>query len=185
MLPLHHGLRTDDPDRTGIFGLATRRSSLLSYVRVERLAGIEPASFAFARQRSSAELQACEKPPAGIEPAPRPYKGRVLAVDTTEARAPVARALRLGRQALSCALRGGIRRRYAALLLAVGVVAISGACRKWRCRDSNPRRRGASAVLFQLSYIPKGADGSIRTTTARDNGVTARRARQVLSVRKG
>jgi hypothetical protein len=25
------------------------------------------------------------KPPAGIEPAPRPYKGRVLAVDTTEA----------------------------------------------------------------------------------------------------
>src|SRR5438093_857707 len=105
MLPLHHGLRTDDPDRTGIFGLATRRSSLLSYVRVERLAGIEPASFAFARQRSSAELQACEKPPAGIEPAPRPYKGRVLAVDTTEARAPVARALPLGRRAPSCARR--------------------------------------------------------------------------------
>ena len=25
------------------------------------------------------------KPPAGFEPAPRPYKGRVLAVDTTEA----------------------------------------------------------------------------------------------------
>src|SRR4051812_38512681 len=28
------------------------------------------------------------KPPAGVEPAPRPYKGRVLAVDTTEACAP-------------------------------------------------------------------------------------------------
>src|SRR5881296_297797 len=27
-----------------------------------------------------------EEPPAGVEPAPRPYKGRVLAVDTTEAR---------------------------------------------------------------------------------------------------
>ena len=27
-----------------------------------------------------------KEPPAGIEPAPRPYKGRVLAVDTTEAR---------------------------------------------------------------------------------------------------
>ena len=26
-----------------------------------------------------------KKPPAGVEPAPRPYKGRVLAVDTTEA----------------------------------------------------------------------------------------------------
>jgi hypothetical protein len=34
----------------------------------------------------SAELRACEEPPAGVEPAPRPYKGRVLAVDTTEAR---------------------------------------------------------------------------------------------------
>jgi hypothetical protein len=27
-----------------------------------------------------------KEPPAGIEPAPRPYKGRVLAVDTTEAK---------------------------------------------------------------------------------------------------
>ena len=27
-----------------------------------------------------------EEPPAGVEPAPRPYKGRVLAVDTTEAK---------------------------------------------------------------------------------------------------
>jgi hypothetical protein len=34
----------------------------------------------------SAELRACvREPPAGVEPAPRPYKGRVLAVDTTEA----------------------------------------------------------------------------------------------------
>jgi hypothetical protein len=32
----------------------------------------------------STELRA-SKPPAGIEPALRPYKGRVLAVDTTEA----------------------------------------------------------------------------------------------------
>jgi hypothetical protein len=27
-----------------------------------------------------------EEPPAGVEPTPRPYKGRVLAVDTTEAK---------------------------------------------------------------------------------------------------
>ncbi len=33
----------------------------------------------------STELRAWKEPPAGIEPAPRPYKGRVLAVDTTEA----------------------------------------------------------------------------------------------------
>src|SRR5262245_6800395 len=57
---------------------------LLSYVREEvRPAGFEPASSAVARRRSSTELRA--KPPAGVEPAPRPYKGRVLAVDTTEA----------------------------------------------------------------------------------------------------
>jgi hypothetical protein len=30
------------------------------------------------------------KPPAGVEPAPRPYKGRVLAVDTTEAKVETA-----------------------------------------------------------------------------------------------
>src|SRR6185437_11975351 len=64
VLPLHHGL----VDRA-------------------RPAGVEPAASAFARQRSlSAELRACEEPPAGVEPAPRPYDGRVLAVDTTEAR---------------------------------------------------------------------------------------------------
>jgi hypothetical protein len=38
------------------------------------------------RSASSTELLTYEEPPAGIEPAPRPYKGRVLAVDTTEAR---------------------------------------------------------------------------------------------------
>ena len=62
----------------------------LSYVReVIRPAGIEPATSAVAEQCSSAELRALavlgKEPPAGVEPAPRPYKGRVLAVDTTEA----------------------------------------------------------------------------------------------------
>src|SRR5919199_1887836 len=47
-----------------------------------RPAGVEPAASAFAGQRSrSTELRACEKPPAGVEPAPRPYDGRVLAVE--------------------------------------------------------------------------------------------------------
>jgi hypothetical protein len=32
------------------------------------------------------ELRPRKEPPAGVEPAPRPYKGRVLAVDTTEAK---------------------------------------------------------------------------------------------------
>ena len=47
---------------------------LLSYVRerTRHVPGTVPRS-------------CLKEPPAGIEPAPRPYKGRVLAVDTTEA----------------------------------------------------------------------------------------------------
>src|SRR2546430_12523928 len=33
----------------------------------------------------SSDVCSSDLPPAGVEPAPRPYKGRVLAVDTTEA----------------------------------------------------------------------------------------------------
>ena len=88
MLPLHHGPvkrttriervspewrpgalpselrpRSDTPGWSRTSGLCRRRTALspLSYGRTK-------------------------EPPAGIEPAPRPYKGRVLAVDTTEAK---------------------------------------------------------------------------------------------------
>ena len=58
----------------------------MSYVRVIRPAGFEPASSAPARRRSDPlSYERMKEPPAGVEPAPRPYKGRVLAVDTTEA----------------------------------------------------------------------------------------------------
>jgi hypothetical protein len=70
--------------------------------RKARPAGFEPASSAFARQRSlSTELRACEEPPAGVEPAPRPYEGRVLAVDTTEARVRAGCSRRGSRSAAS------------------------------------------------------------------------------------
>jgi hypothetical protein len=39
-----------------------------------------------ARDAASYTTGLYKEPPAGVEPAPRPYKGRVLAVDTTEAR---------------------------------------------------------------------------------------------------
>jgi hypothetical protein len=59
----------------------------LSYIRVEH-ARLESNQRPLPSQSSalSTELRACEEPPAGVEPAPRPYDGRVLAVDTTEAR---------------------------------------------------------------------------------------------------
>ena len=54
-----------------------------------RPAGLEPASSAVSGQRSPLSYRRAsvrkKEPPAGVEPAPRPYKGRVLAVDTTEA----------------------------------------------------------------------------------------------------
>ncbi len=63
-LPSELRPRSGTPGRSRTSGLCRRRTALspLSYGAQE------------------------EEPPAGIEPAPQPYKGRVLAVDTTEAR---------------------------------------------------------------------------------------------------
>ena len=62
-LPSELRPRSDTPGWSRTSGLCRRRTALspLSYGRTK-------------------------EPPAGIEPAPRPYKGRVLAVDTTEAK---------------------------------------------------------------------------------------------------
>ena len=62
-LPSELRPRSGTPGWTRTSGLCRRRTALspLSYGRTE-------------------------EPPAGVEPAPRPYKGRVLAVDTTEAK---------------------------------------------------------------------------------------------------
>ena len=89
MLPLHHGpVKADDVGRTGLPGVAQVLFRLSHVREVVRPAGVEPAASAFARQRSRplSYGRLCEEPPAGVEPAPRPYDGRVLAVDTTEAR---------------------------------------------------------------------------------------------------
>jgi hypothetical protein len=74
------------PESNGLLRAGDPMLRRLSYVRVKRPAGLEPASSAVAGQRSIPRAAGARKePPAGVEPAPRPYKGRVLAVDTTEA----------------------------------------------------------------------------------------------------
>ena len=79
---LHHGPGSGRPGSNG-----SPRSGVrcpLSYVRDARL----DSNRRLCRRRASALPLSYERmePPAGVEPAPRPYKGRVLAVDTTEAR---------------------------------------------------------------------------------------------------
>jgi hypothetical protein len=73
----------------------------LSYVR-RRYARLDSNQRVLPSQSSalSTELRAFGEPPAGIEPAPRPYKGRVLAVDTTEAKMETA-----GVEPTSCSLQ--------------------------------------------------------------------------------
>ena len=50
------------------------------------LAAGSPKILTKRRARPDGRYERMKEPPAGVEPAPRPYKGRVLAVDTTEAR---------------------------------------------------------------------------------------------------
>ena len=82
-----------NPDSRGWSSLCSR----LHHGLVKRTARIERASSEWRSDALPAELRprdaaqshvpgTTRKPPAGFEPAPRPYKGRVLAVDTTEAK---------------------------------------------------------------------------------------------------
>ena len=82
------GLRSGRPESNGRLRSGGPVLFPLSYIRVEH-ARLESNQRPLPSQDSarSAELRAHEEePPAGVEPAPRPYDGRVLAVDTTEAR---------------------------------------------------------------------------------------------------
>src|SRR3954471_24480708 len=121
VLPLHHGLvhRVKRTARVERASPEWRSGALPAELRSHEIcpAGIEPAFSAVPGRRSSplsyghvfrARSRAFVKillhkrggacgpaePPAGVEPAPRPYKGRVLAVDTTEAWAPADREWR-------------------------------------------------------------------------------------------
>jgi hypothetical protein len=89
VLPLHHGpVRSGRPGSNGPPRAGDPVLFRLSYVRAIRPAGVEPATSALARQRSSPLSYGrveSSQPPVGVEPTLQPYKGRVLAVDTTEA----------------------------------------------------------------------------------------------------
>ena len=77
------------PESNGPLRVGDPALSLVSYVRLHtpgwiRTSVLRPRKAAL----GSAELRACgcaAEPPAGVEPALHPYKGCVLAVDTTEA----------------------------------------------------------------------------------------------------
>jgi hypothetical protein len=72
--------------RTRTSEVGARRASAYTTGLRKRTARIERASPKWRSGALPTELRPREEPPAGVEPAPRPYKGRVLAVDTTEAR---------------------------------------------------------------------------------------------------
>jgi hypothetical protein len=69
-----------NPDRRGWSSPCCR----LHHRPVKRTARIERASREW-RSHALPLSYVRQEPPAGVEPTPRPYKGRVLAVDTTEA----------------------------------------------------------------------------------------------------
>jgi hypothetical protein len=72
--------------RTRTSEVGARRASAYTTGLRERTTRIERVSPEWRSGALPTELRPREEPPAGVEPAPRPYKGRVLAVHTTEAR---------------------------------------------------------------------------------------------------
>src|SRR5262249_17479215 len=110
VLPLHHGLEGGRPAKPGGLCWSASSSDALGK-RTARLERGSPEGRAGARptalhpRETHARLESNQRPlpsrdsahplsygrkepPAGIEPTPRPYEGRVLAVDTTEAGLP-------------------------------------------------------------------------------------------------
>ncbi len=92
MLPLHHGFvkRTTRIERASP---EWRSGALPAELRPRENARLESNQRPLPSQSSALPLsygRVLREPPAGVEPAPRPYKGRVLAVDTTEAKVETA-----------------------------------------------------------------------------------------------
>ena len=93
VLPLYTtGLESRRPGSNGVLVAVSARCSSDELRPPKWYARLESNQRPLPSQSSalSTELRAWEEPPAGVEPAPRPYKGRVLAVDTTEAKVETA-----------------------------------------------------------------------------------------------
>jgi hypothetical protein len=84
---LHHGFVVSGrPGSNGPLRAGDPVLCRLSYIRKKSTLGWSRTSILCRRRAALIPLSYERKePPAGVEPAPRPYKGRVLAVDTTEA----------------------------------------------------------------------------------------------------
>ena len=178
---LHHGpAETKRTTRIERASSGWRPGALPSELRPREHARLESNQRLLPSQDSalSTELRACGEPPAGVEPALQPYKGRVLAVDTTEAGfslAPLrgaARASRVPRRSRFPARGSRLRRAVSAMRGG----AVPGKARhrgerreaEWRRSESNrhlPRcKRGARPVelhplvsLAPLRFPARGA----------------------------
>lgn len=151
----------------------------LSYVRVKWHARLESNQRPLPSQGSalSTELRAFEEePPAGFEPAPRPYDGRVLAADTTEAenrwRCRESNPILLGASEVLCRLSfipevmrtGGVEppQREASALQAGELADAQRPLVKGWPAGFEPAPRGSRPRMLPLHHGHSG-DGRIRT----------------------
>jgi hypothetical protein len=185
VLPLHHGpvkrttrIERASPEwRPGALPSELRpRSGTPGWSRTSGLCRRRTALFPLSYGRT-------KEPPAGVEPAPRPYKGRVLAVDTTEAKSnqlvDPQSSCPLPMPALPASAHDVTIMSEARPSPRAGKRSGATGCAAQRRQVSGDGRSrtdiflGASEALVQLSYIPEHADGWSRTTTARGDRVTA------------
>jgi hypothetical protein len=165
MLLLHHEpleRRSGRPESNGPLRGGAPALSLLSYIRVFEHARLESNQRRPPSQSSALPLsyERSKEPPAGVEPAPRPYKGRVLAVDTTEAWSG-----------------DGGTRTHIDLVASEALVRIELRPREMRTGGVEPPQpegvgvtgRGAHRMLSVR--MEKGAAGRIRTGTDEDHGL--------------
>ena len=121
-----------------------------------------------------------KEPPAGFEPAPRPYKGRVLAVDTTEAcewRRRESNPLLLGAseaffQKNLIPRTSAVDGAFATALVPArvedvgsvsGQVPCIGRCGRVESNHHSQRRRGYSALSSPVLSVRRSSAGGIRT----------------------
>jgi hypothetical protein len=151
---------------------------LLSYVRVQH-ARLDSNQRPLPSQSSAHPLsygRSNKEPPAGVEPAPRPYKGRVLAVDTTEARwrrwESNPRLLRCKRsglpQASPAMMRtGGVEppQREAAALQAGELAGAQRSHEMGRPAGIEPALRASQARMLAVTSRPPRVGGDDRART--------------------
>jgi hypothetical protein len=134
----------------------------------------------------SSELQAHMEPPAGVEPTPRPYDGRVLAVDTTEAKVETAELEPAPPRCKRGALPAELRPQVELSLRSHGIPSLRWiGCGRVESNHHSPRQRlyrPRSSPMLGVRRRRHGVTGRIRTGTA---GITTPDARRYTTVTLG